>query len=165
MRSTVYKAITGIIALLGFIGGIVLGNTIKVSGFNTWIMICSWVSTALLCMIFYGIASALEYLEELGAGQSNSSNTQTSYNANNDRLSSETIFKDERQTEKMPVMPVTKEWKCPKCGKINQNYVGTCGCGESKPIKDDQDKWECPNCHAMNIYNDNGECPNCHWKP
>lgn len=21
-------------------------------------------------------------------------------------------------------------WKCPKCGKINANYVGTCGCGE-----------------------------------
>ena len=25
------------------------------------------------------------------------------------------------------------EWKCPKCGKINQNYIGTCGCGEVKP--------------------------------
>ena len=27
----------------------------------------------------------------------------------------------------------TNEWKCPKCGKINQNYVGTCGCGQQKP--------------------------------
>ena len=25
--------------------------------------------------------------------------------------------------------------QCPKCGKINQNYVGTCGCGENKTIK------------------------------
>lgn len=24
------------------------------------------------------------------------------------------------------------EWKCPKCGRINQNYVGTCGCGCTK---------------------------------
>ena len=24
------------------------------------------------------------------------------------------------------------EWKCPKCGRVNQNYVGTCGCGELK---------------------------------
>lgn len=24
------------------------------------------------------------------------------------------------------------EWKCSKCGKINQNYVGTCGCGQTK---------------------------------
>ena len=25
------------------------------------------------------------------------------------------------------------EWKCPNCGKVNQNYVGTCGCGTLKP--------------------------------
>lgn len=25
------------------------------------------------------------------------------------------------------------EWKCPSCGQINQNYVGTCGCGQVKP--------------------------------
>lgn len=30
-------------------------------------------------------------------------------------------------------VPAAGEWKCPKCGKINQNYVGTCGCGEIKP--------------------------------
>ena len=29
--------------------------------------------------------------------------------------------------------PEAHEWKCPNCGKINQNYVGTCGCGEPKP--------------------------------
>ena len=28
---------------------------------------------------------------------------------------------------------VSGEWKCPKCGRVNQNYVGTCGCGEIKP--------------------------------
>ncbi len=25
------------------------------------------------------------------------------------------------------------EWKCPNCGRVNQNYVGTCGCGTKKP--------------------------------
>lgn len=29
--------------------------------------------------------------------------------------------------------PGANEWKCPKCGKINKNYVGSCGCGEEKP--------------------------------
>ncbi len=24
------------------------------------------------------------------------------------------------------------EWQCSKCGTINQNYVGTCGCGQTK---------------------------------
>lgn len=28
--------------------------------------------------------------------------------------------------------PGKDEWKCPNCGKINANYVGTCGCGTSK---------------------------------
>ncbi len=31
-------------------------------------------------------------------------------------------------------VPTENEWKCPRCGKINQNYVGTCGCGEGKPV-------------------------------
>lgn len=24
------------------------------------------------------------------------------------------------------------QWKCPDCGKVNENYVGTCGCGKTK---------------------------------
>ena len=28
--------------------------------------------------------------------------------------------------------PAANEWKCSKCGKINQDYVGTCGCGEKR---------------------------------
>ena len=71
-----------------------------------------------------------EYLEDLGAGQNTSSDTPTSYNYN-DRLSSEPIFKDEKP---IPKTPTENEWKCPKCGKINQNYVGTCGCGTNKPV-------------------------------
>lgn len=30
-------------------------------------------------------------------------------------------------------IPSINEWKCPRCGIIQQNYVGTCGCGERKP--------------------------------
>lgn len=25
------------------------------------------------------------------------------------------------------------EWVCPSCGKVHQNYVGSCGCGQVKP--------------------------------
>lgn len=52
--------------------------------------------------------------------------------------------------------------KCPNCGKINQNYVGSCGCGAPKPKND---KWECPNCHTINTYSNDPECKKCHWKP
>ena len=40
------------------------------------------------------------------------------------------VKKEEKEPERVPT---ENEWKCPKCGKINQNYVGTCGCGEGKP--------------------------------
>ena len=26
-----------------------------------------------------------------------------------------------------PTVVYANEWRCPKCGKVNQNYVGTCG--------------------------------------
>ena len=34
MKSSIYKVITGVIAVLGFIGGIILGNTVKVHGIS-----------------------------------------------------------------------------------------------------------------------------------
>lgn len=40
------------------------------------------------------------------------------------------IFKD---TNSAPAIPTGNEWKCPNCRKINQNYTGTCGCGQQKP--------------------------------
>ena len=39
-----------------------------------------------------------------------------------------------------PVIPEQlppNTWKCPSCGKIIPNYVGTCGCGEVKPFEYD----------------------------
>ena len=29
--------------------------------------------------------------------------------------------------------PQGDEWQCPNCGKIHKNYVGSCGCGQTKP--------------------------------
>ena len=36
-------------------------------------------------------------------------------------------YKDKRKRE-----PSDTEWRCQKCGTINANYVGTCGCGYTK---------------------------------
>lgn len=47
------------------------------------------------------------------------------------------LFRDmeEKQEEarKPAGTPAQGEWKCPACGKVNQDYVGTCGCGQLKP--------------------------------
>ena len=33
-----------------------------------------------------------------------------------------------------PVDQDANTWTCPNCGKVMPNYVGTCGCGETKPF-------------------------------
>lgn len=43
---------------------------------------------------------------------------------------------DSKYGESVPISQRTQgigEWVCSKCGKTNQNYVGTCGCGQVKP--------------------------------
>lgn len=55
-------------------------------------------------------------------------------------------------------------WKCKTCGKINQEYIGTCGCGGLKEdgilineenLANDSEsekkrKWQCPDCLKIN---------------
>lgn len=151
-----YKYITALIAIFGAIGGIYLGFKIPSlqynsmtegynSNFNIGLAISCWISVIILCLIFYGIASILEYLENLGAYQNESIETETP-----------TIsLKNAENIDK-------GDWICPKCGTINKTYVGSCGCGYSK---DNSDLWECPECHVLTPYNNDNECINCHWRP
>lgn len=156
MKSKVYEVISWIILVMGLTGGIVMGTTIPkldfdnitgnyISSFNATVMFYCWVGTVLLFLIFFGIASILKYLEELGAGQ--------------------------KIIEEEPVVPIKIErpsapleqgdWICPKCGRVNKKYVGSCGCGYSKS---QSDLWECPKCKVLTPFNENNECMNCHWK-
>lgn len=45
-----------------------------------------------------------------------------------ERLHDVSLPKDSTDRE-----PEADEWKCSKCGRINKNYIGTCGCGTNKP--------------------------------
>lgn len=36
------------------------------------------------------------------------------------------------ESSKANITP-SNNWQCPACKKVNENYVGTCGCGETKP--------------------------------
>ena len=145
MKSSVFKTVAIIFAILGIIGGIVNGNQ-ALDGFSFLTMIYTWIETALFVLIFYGIGTILEHLEDLKAME----------RAKSEKV--KILKKDFNENR----TPSHNEWKCPNCGKINQNYVGSGGCGTPKPKND---KWECPNCHTMNTYSDDPECKKCHWKP
>lgn len=46
----------------------------------------------------------------------------------------EYCFKCYQRISSRPISHSTgNKWYCPTCGKENQNYVGTCGCGTRKP--------------------------------
>lgn len=74
------------------------------------------------------------------------------------------FFGRKKKTEEVKEeIDMTKFWKCPSCGKLNHNYVGTCGCGESKPFNFDfgddnegeefvpkSNAWKCPECGKLN---------------
>lgn len=45
-------------------------------------------------------------------------------------LKSQGLITDKDISEHHPIS--SKPWQCPNCGRINDNYVGTCGCGMSK---------------------------------
>lgn len=159
MKSSIFKAITAIIGILGGIGGIVTSNAF--GEFNFVILLSSWLSVSLLCLIFYGIASVLEYLEELGAGN------KTSEIANDsDTINSAGAVQTQNTTvSSAPIHNIEKassgDWICPECGVPNKNYVGSCGCGYTK---NSNDFWKCPKCNVNTPINQSNECQNCHWK-
>ena len=49
------------------------------------------------------------------------------------RAAAPAVIRAQKVEEEIEREPGENEWKCPKCGKIHQKYVGTCGCGEPKP--------------------------------
>ena len=139
MKSGTFKAFAVLLIFIGIIFGIVLGFACPVDvsddwwtenlKFNVGLMFETWMVFDLLALFFGWLASVLEKLENIEQNicvESIPKDTskplteyiQTAVNSIQSKLEKE---------------PTENEWKCPKCGKINQNYVGTCGCGEIKP--------------------------------
>lgn len=128
MKSQTFKTITGVIGILGVIGSILSGFIFKTvefdSGynvsekFNIQLLIGGLISTLLICLVFYGISCILQYLEDI---KNKFDVKETIPTKNTIHSKPTTVEKDENT------------WECPNCGKINQNYVGTCGCGTLKP--------------------------------
>lgn len=118
MKSNIFKILTVIVSIAGVIGGIVAGfmmqtmniNTLN-REFNIGLMLSCWIGTAIIAFVFYGFYSVLALLEKI--------------DTNGNKL----LFTQKNAEQKAD----KSSWKCPSCGRINQNYVGTCGCGVNKP--------------------------------
>lgn len=140
-KSKVFMIIGAVVAVLGAIGSIAMGFIFKTSrieqglystytvssDFNFWAMIAGLISIAILCIFIFGIAIALEYLEDIKAQLS----------AIDTNKANAPLFKNISQSAaqtpiKKVAQPESDEWKCPVCGRINKNYVGTCACGIQK---------------------------------
>lgn len=114
MNSKYFKVTAILVSVGGVIFGIVVGAITKSDNrgnFNAGLMIQSWIIADIFSMILFGIGSVLERLE--------------SFEKKIDTF----LYQKTGPSNS----PTGKEWKCPKCGRINQSYVGSCGCGEKKP--------------------------------
>ncbi len=137
----IIKAVAIVILILGFISGIVwvvFGNS-SYTLINFGFMIAIWIGSGLSALIFGWLAYVLEALINIEDNTRGAKVSADTYKPLDDNIKTDadTIYKPSiysgnyipNDTNK----PSENEWKCPKCGKINQNYVGTCGCGEIKP--------------------------------
>lgn len=108
----VFYIVGTIISIIGFIAGIITGA----STHNFLFCLLAWISTFLYAIIYFGIGIILEKNNEILDTLNILKNT--SYNS-------------QPKTNEI-LKPKANEWKCKSCGRINQNYVGSCGCGMTK---------------------------------
>lgn len=149
MKSTTIKTVAVLLSLVGVIFGIVLGFACQIPTYSVWydshkeyafnvgLMFETWMFFDLLALFFGWLASVLEKLENIErsiCGKNDShTNVNTSANGYFQSAVSNIHTAVDNIQSKLKKEPSENEWKCPKCGRINQNYVGTCGCGEVKP--------------------------------
>ena len=135
MKSKTLNIVAALLIFVGIIFGIVLGFACKVDvsddwwienlKFNVGLMIETWMFFDLLALFFGWLGSVLEKLENIERTICDENHNGMNINAIHTAINN---FQSKMKKE-----PSENEWKCPKCGSINQNYVGTCGCGEVKP--------------------------------
>ena len=135
----VLYGISGLAMFIGFV---------KTNGFLAFLMFIATLAVGFLVayissLFLYGFGELVSNSQNLfNNSYSHQQPNGTFNNSVNNYVPSNNspIFKDTVQnqpvTSSAPVTktePAANEWKCPQCGLIHQNYVGTCGCGCKKP--------------------------------
>lgn len=129
-RGGIFYGIGGFIGVGGALAGIFLG---VIAG-NFFVTLQIWISAAILTLVFLFFGSVLDSLDKISnqlSALKEDNKTRFTEPAAPNSFTAAPIFQDCRQTK--PAAPGKDEWVCSQCGKVNQNYVGTCGCGKEKP--------------------------------
>ena len=162
-KSTVFSVIAVLISLGGLVFGIILGAVCKINYsdwsssprycFNPGLMFQTWIIADIIALAFFWMSQVLCKLENiekaLGADGENETllsginslvnNTKNAVASQNSAGNSNSANSNAAAYGRNNAAPPEKteagpnEWKCPNCGKIHQNYVGSCGCGQTKP--------------------------------
>lgn len=137
---TLLKVLAYINLILGLIGSFILANRFgkslsysyyyssKVIYERSWpltleIFGAGLLSSLVLFSILYALSEILDTQERLYS-------IAYKMSASSNSMSSSV---EPTSTHSVASVSSTSEWVCPKCGKHNSSYVGTCGCGERKP--------------------------------
>lgn len=176
MKSKTFRTFTIVIAVLGVIGGMILGSMIPEveiswSGrtqehFNAALMLETWIGTALYVIPCFALSSLLENQEDAYQKLSkiqglilSSSESTTNLHPVDKFIKSPNKSKEDLQNE-----PSENEWKCVACGECNSNMYTYCQiCGAHKPVANALEKdgevslntqndkeWKCGKCSTTN---------------
>lgn len=126
MKSKTLKTFTIIIAVLGVIGGMILGSIvpeveISWSGrtqehFNVALMLEAWVGTILYVIPCFALSNVLENQEAIF-----------------DKLEENTIEQEKLSVNTLLPTPKNDEWVCDKCSTVNPNTYNFCqNCGNQR---------------------------------
>ncbi len=121
------KVLATTMLVLGTIGSIFIAKTMGMSlNMRTYDMERNWGTTIIVFLFGFlsvVVLSVILYAIDEILGNQESLYKELSQALDNLRSPEKSSFKG---------VP-SNNWECPKCGKINPNYTGTCGCGASKP--------------------------------
>ena len=157
-KSNFFIFISVLISIGGLIFGIVLGNVCQLDisewherailRFNVGLMIQTWIISDIIALAFYWMACVLDKMEniEKALGAENNSGSFFS-EINNEIKNRNPVINSVKKNstgqvdsnihvdkiKPQSVVSGDDEWVCPNCGKVHKNYVGSCGCGQTRP--------------------------------
>jgi len=131
LKSSTLKTIIVIILILGIIGSIISGFSLKsiVDEFNVTLFISGIIGTGLYCFPLFAIAGILENQEAIMREQYNQNQKKLSSSANpvatsNSRLNLSAVASGNNSAS---------TWTCPDCGETNPRNTRVCkSCGREK---------------------------------